>query len=126
MPEEDLTSQLTRILRTFQASTPGVLGAGIISVDGFAIASELPENVEERRVAAMAAAMLALGEQTTSEFEQGKLERVFIDGENGYTIVMSAGPDAVLSAVARKDAKMGLVFLQMERAAQATRKVMAS
>jgi predicted regulator of Ras-like GTPase activity (Roadblock/LC7/MglB family) len=123
--EQDLTSQLTKILRTFQASTPGVLGAGIISVDGFAIASELPESVEERRVAAMAAAMLALGEQTTSEFEQGKLERVFIDGESGYTIVMSAGPDAVLSAVARKDAKMGLVFLQMERAAQATRKAMA-
>lgn len=123
--EEDLTSQLTKILRTFQASTPGVLGAGIISVDGFAIASELPDSVEERRVAAMAAAMLALGEQTTTEFEQGKLERVFIDGANGYTIVMSAGPDAVLSAVARKDAKMGLVFLQMERAAQATRKAMA-
>ena len=124
MAEEDLTGQLTKILRTFQASTPGVLGAGIISVDGFAIASELPESVEERRVAAMAAAMLALGEQTTSEFEQGKLTRVFVEGESGYTIVMSAGPDAVLSAVARKDAKMGLVFLQMERAAQATRKAM--
>lgn len=125
MAEQDLTFQLTKILRTFQMTTPGVLGAGIISVDGFAIATELPASVEERRVAAMAAALLALGAQTTDELAQGALERVFIEGAQGYTIIMSAGPDAVLSAVARKDAKLGLVFLQMERAARATRQAMA-
>ena len=124
MPEKDLTNRLTELLRSFQASTPGVLGAGVISTDGFAIASELPQSVEERRVAAMAAAMLALGEQTTNEFEHGRLERVFIEGTDGYTIIMSAGPEAVLSAVARKDAKMGLVFLQMERAAEGIRAAM--
>lgn len=125
MADKDMTSKLTELLRGFQASTPGVLGAAVISSDGFAIASELPQSVEERRVAAMAAAMLALGEQTTNEFEHGRLERVFVEGADGYTIVMSAGPEAVLSVVARKDAKMGLVFLQMERTAEATRKAMA-
>lgn len=124
MPEKDLTNRLTETLRSFQTSTPGVLGAAVISSDGFAIASELPQSVEERRVAAMAAAMLALGEQTTSEFEHGRLERVFVEGADGYTIIMSAGPEAVLSTVARKDAKMGLVFLQMERTAEAIRKAM--
>lgn len=125
MTEKDLTSTLQDLLRTLQASTPGVVGAGVISADGFAIASELPQSVEERRVAAMAAAMLALGEQTTVEFEHGKLNRVFVEGANGTTIIMSAGPEAVLSVVARKDAKLGLVFLQMERAADAVRKAMA-
>ncbi len=125
MAEKDMTAKLTELLRAFQASTPGVVGAGIISMDGFAIASELPQSVEERRVAGMAAAMLALGEQTTSEFEHGLLERVFVEGEEGYTIIMSAGPDAVLSVVARKDAKLGLVFLQMERAAERVRQAMA-
>ncbi len=121
---QDLTSRLSELLRSLQSSTPGVLGAGIISADGFAIASELPQSVEERRVAGMAAAMLALGEQTTSEFEHGSLERVFVEGKEGHTIIMSAGPEAVLSVVARKDAKLGLVFLQMERTAQAVRKAM--
>lgn len=125
MAEKDLTSTLQDLLRNLQASTPGVLGAGVISVDGFAIASELPQSVEERRVAAMAAAMLALGEQTTIEFEQSKLKRVFVEGENGTTIIMGAGPEAVLSVVARKDAKLGLVFLQMERTAESVRKAMA-
>jgi predicted regulator of Ras-like GTPase activity (Roadblock/LC7/MglB family) len=124
MSEKDLTKQLTDILRGLQSATPGLIGAGVISIDGFAIASELPQSVEERRVAAMAAAMLALGEQTTAEFEQGRLERVFVEGEEGYTIIMSAGTESVLSAVARKDAKLGLVFLQMERAAENVRRVM--
>jgi predicted regulator of Ras-like GTPase activity (Roadblock/LC7/MglB family) len=124
MAEKDMNNKLTDLLRSFQASTPGVLGAGVISVDGFAIASELPQSVEERRVAAMAAAMLALGEQTTSEFEQGRLTRVFIEGDDGYTIIMSAGPEAVLSAVASKNAKLGLIFLQMERTAEGVRKAM--
>lgn len=125
MTEKDLTSTLQDLLRNLQTSTPGVLGAGVISADGFAIASELPHSVEENRVAAMAAAMLALGEQTTVEFEHGGLRRVFVEGETGTTIIMSAGPDAVLSAVARKDAKLGLVFLQMERAAEVVRHAMA-
>ena len=124
MPEKDLTSQLQDVLRNLQATTPGLLGAGVISADGFTIASELPESVEERRVAVMTAAMLALGEQTTSEFEHGKLGRVFIEGESGTTIIMSAGSDAVLCVVARKDARLGLVFLQMERAADSVRKLM--
>jgi len=72
----------------------------------------------------MAAAMLALGEQTTSEFSHGTLDRVFIEGKEGTTVIMSAGPDAVLSAVVRKDAKLGLVFLQMERTVESIRSVM--
>lgn len=120
----DLTTRITQLLRTFQATTPGVVGASVVSNDGFAIVSELPQDIEERRVAAMSAAMLALGEQTTHEFEQGHLERVFVEGERGYTIIVSAGPEAVLSVVARKDAKLGLVFLQMERVAAAVRQAM--
>jgi hypothetical protein len=66
-------------------------GLSVVSVDGFAIASELPVSVEERLVSAMAAAMLALGEQTANEFEHGGLERVFVEGADGYTILTSAG-----------------------------------
>jgi predicted regulator of Ras-like GTPase activity (Roadblock/LC7/MglB family) len=57
--ERDLGAALTEVLRGFQAAAPGVMGSAVVSVDGFAIASELPGSVEERRVSAMAAAMLA-------------------------------------------------------------------
>ncbi len=120
---EDMTTELVQVLRRFQSGTPGVLGCAVISADGFTIASELPMSIEEQRIAAMAAAMLALGEQTTEEFEQGRLQRIFAEGERGHVVVVSAGPDALLSTVTAKDAKLGLVFLQMQRAADRIRQV---
>jgi predicted regulator of Ras-like GTPase activity (Roadblock/LC7/MglB family) len=116
--EKDMSITLTEALRAFQASSPGVMGSAVVSVDGFIIASELPGSVEERRVAAMAAAMLALGEQTSREFDHGGLERVFVEGTGGYTIIRRAGGQAVLAAIAQKDAKLGLIFLQMGRTAE--------
>ena len=125
MMEMNLNMVLTDILRKFKSSTPSILGAAVISTDGFTIASELPTSVEERRVAAMAAAMLGLGEQTTDEFEHGYFKRVFVEGSEGYTVIMSAGNEAVLSAIVSRDAKMGLVFLQMGRTAEAIGKAIA-
>jgi predicted regulator of Ras-like GTPase activity (Roadblock/LC7/MglB family) len=125
MAEQDIGKALTNVLRAFQTSAPGVMGSAVVSVDGFAIAAELPSSVEERRVSAMSAAMLALGEQTAREFEHGGLERVFVEGTEGYTIITSAGPEAVLAAIASRDAKLGLIFLQMGRTAELVREAMS-
>lgn len=122
---EDMMNSLVAILRRFQARTPGVVGSAVISTDGFTIASELPMSIEEERMAAMAAAMLALGEQATQEFDQGKLKRIFVEGERGHIIVVNAGPDALISAIARPDAKLGMVLLQMHRAADHVRQAMS-
>lgn len=116
--DQSMTATLTQILRRFLSGTPGVLGCAVISADGFTIASELPVTIEEERIAAMAAAMLALGEQTTQEFEQGRLQRIFAEGERGHVVVVAAGPDALLSTVTQRDAKLGLIFLQMQRASE--------
>jgi len=126
MAGKDLDKELTAVLSGFQAAAPGVMGSAVVSIDGFAIASELPGSVEERRVSAMSAAMLALGEQTAREFEHGGLERVFVEGSDGYTIVTSAGPEAVLAAIASRDSKLGLIFLQMGRTAEAVRAAMTT
>jgi len=124
--EKGIGKALTDTLRDFQASAPGVMGSAVVSVDGFIIASELPSSVEERRVSAMVAAMLAIGEQTASEFEHGGLDRVFVEGKGGYTIITSAGEEAVLAAIASRDAKLGLIFLQIARTAEAVRQAMES
>lgn len=124
MAKKSMAKALAEVLGGFQGAAPGVMGSAVVSVDGFAVASELPGSVEERRVSAMAAAMLAIGEQTANEFEHGDLERVFVEGVDGYTIVTSAGAEAVLAAIASKDAKLGLIFLQMGRTAEAVKEVM--
>ena len=106
-------------LRDLQASSPAIEASAVVSVDGLSIASALPQEVEEDRVSAMSAAMLSLGERIASELGRGTLDQVYIKGEHGYVILMSVGQEAVLTALARKNAKLGLIFLDMRRAAEA-------
>ncbi|NIV40087.1 MAG: hypothetical protein GWN58_64995 [Anaerolineae bacterium] len=111
------TEQIMARLRDLRAITPDVEASAVVSVDGLTIASDLPADVEEDRVSAMSAAMLSLGERIASELGRGTLDQVYIRGGDGYVILMSIGEDAVLTALARKGAKLGLVFLDMRRAA---------
>ena len=111
------TEQMVSRLRDLQAGTPDVEASAVVSVDGLIIASDLPQDVEEDRVSAMSAAMLSLGERIAGELGRGTLDQVYIRGGNGYVILMSVGEEAVLTALAREDAKLGLLFLHMRRAA---------
>lgn len=112
------TESMTNILKELEAGTPDVEAGAIVSVDGLIMASALPQDVEEDRVAAMSAAMLSLGERTAQELNRGKLNQVFIRGDDGYVLLMNAGEDAVLTVLVRKDAKLGIVFLDMKRAVE--------
>jgi predicted regulator of Ras-like GTPase activity (Roadblock/LC7/MglB family) len=103
-------------LRDLQVSTEAVEAAAIVSVDGLSMASSMPADVEEDRVAAMSAAMLSLGERIASELGRGTLDQVYIKGEKGFVILMAVGEEAVLTVLANEDAKLGLVFLEMKRA----------
>lgn len=105
-------------LRDLQASTPDVEASAVVSVDGLIIASALPSGVEEDRVSAMSAAMLSLGERIASELRRGSLDQVYIRGDHGYVILMSVGEEAVLTVLARSEAKLGLIFLDMRRAVE--------
>jgi len=110
-------------LRDLQASSPDIEASAVVSLDGLTIASALPQGVEEDRVSAMSAAMLSLGERIAGELGRGSLEQVYIKGLNGYVVLMSIGEDAVLTALAREQAKLGLIFLDMRRAAEALTKL---
>lgn len=112
------TQMMVDRLRALQASSSDIEASAIVSVDGLTIASALPQDVEEDRVSAMSAAMLSLGERIATELGRGSLAQVYIKGEKGYVILMSIGEDAVLTALAREQAKLGLIFLDMKRAAE--------
>lgn len=113
------TDQLLECLRDLQASTTDVEAAAIVSVDGLSMASSLPPGIEEDRVSAMSAAMLSLGERISSELTRGELEQVNVRGSNGYVILTAVGEEAVLTVLARKDARLGLILLEVNRAVDA-------
>jgi hypothetical protein len=104
-------------LRDLASGTPDVEASAVVSIDGLIMASALTAGIEEDRVSAMAAAMLSLGERIASELGRGQLDQVYIRGGSGYVILMSVGEEAVLTTLVREDAKLGLIFLDMKRAA---------
>ncbi|MCE7948019.1 MAG: hypothetical protein DYG88_11380 [Chloroflexi bacterium CFX4] len=109
------TEQLVEQLRDLQASSQDVEAAAIVSVDGLSMASVMPAHYEEDRVSAMSAAMLSLGERIAGELGRGNLDTVYVKGQNGYVILMAVGQEAVLTVLAREQAKLGLIFLDMSR-----------
>jgi len=113
-------------LKELQASTPDIEASAVVSLDGLIMASALPADVEEDRVSAMSAAMLSLGERIASELGRGALDQVYIRGERGYVVLLAVGEEAVLTVLARPQAKLGLLFLDMRRAAEDLARILAS
>jgi len=112
------SDQMVERLRNMQAAAPDIEASAVVSVDGLIMASALQQGVEEDRVSAMSAAMLSLGERISSELGRAGLEQVYIKGNAGSIVLTSIGEEAVLTAMARQDAKLGMIFLEMRRAAE--------
>jgi uncharacterized protein len=110
--------QIQQHLKALVSNTPDVEGAAMVSSDGLIISSVLPAGTDEDRVSAMAAALLSLGERTSSELQRGALEQMYVKGAGGYIILMQAGPEAVLETIAGANAKLGMVLLDMKRSVQ--------
>jgi len=105
-------------LNQMHQNSPDIEASAIVSVDGLTIASALPHGVEEDRVSAMSAAMLSLGERISGELGRGDLEQIYIKGSQGSVMLMAVGTDAVLTVLAREQAKLGLILLDIRRAVQ--------
>jgi uncharacterized protein len=112
--EERLADALNRLMDESQE----VSAAALVSLDGFTMASALPDGMQEDRVGAMSAAILGLGERAAAELGRGQLSQVFIEGDGGYVMLIAAGDRAVLTCLAETDAKLGLVLYDMRVAAQ--------
>ena len=111
------SDMLTSILTDLNGSSADIEASGIISTDGLMMASVLPAAMDEDRVGAMSAAMLSLGDRTAQELARGELEQVLIKGDSGYVLMTHAGKEAVLTVLAKPNAKLGLIFLDVKRAA---------
>jgi len=110
--------RLVAALDTLMEHSQDVQAAALVSLDGFTMASALPEGMQEDRVGAMSAAILGLGERAAAELGRGHLSQVFIEGAGGYVLLMAAGDRAVLTVMSSPDSKLGLVLYDMRDTAE--------
>jgi predicted regulator of Ras-like GTPase activity (Roadblock/LC7/MglB family) len=112
---ENTSETLDDILKKLLSAIPEVKAAAIVSAEGLPIASALPQGIDETRIAAMTAALLSLSERAVIEMEKGEFEQLYVRGNEGYLLVLQAGPNAVLTVSTTKDVRLGLIFLDCKR-----------
>ena len=113
----DIDQQLTDALRRLRQASPHVLGAAVVTGDGFVVASDLPDDSYEKKVTVMAMAMLTMGLETADELGSSDVERVLVESKDSYIVMVGAGLGAVLAAVAAKEMALGLLLLAMKQTA---------
>lgn len=112
-------------LSDLNATSTDIEASALVSMDGLMMAAELPGTQDEDHVAAMSAAILSIGERTAVELSRGELEQILIKGKKGYVLVTHTGPDAVITVVAKSTARLGMIFLDVKRAAAIMERLIA-
>lgn len=123
MAKVSKSEALNAVLGSLSSTSGDIEACAVVSTDGLMMASNFPAGMDEDRMAAMSAALLAMGERTSKELNRGNLQQVFVRGERGLVVMMAAGNDGVLAALCSQNAKLGLIFLDMARAAQELSKI---
>ena len=115
------TDGIVAELDRLRTRSSDIEAAAVISIEGLAVATSSGDEVDEERLGAMSAAMLALGERISAELGRGTLDQVLIQGDAGYAVLMPLDENSVLCALAGEEAKLGLVYLDLQRALSAVR-----
>lgn len=123
MPTVSKTEALNSVLASLSATSGDIEACAVVSVDGLMMASNFPAGLEEDRVGAMAASLLGMSERASKELDRGALQQIFVRGQGGNVVIMAAGPEGVLVVLCSQNAKLGLIFLDMQRAAQELAKI---
>ena len=119
------SAALEKILTEIKQNINDIYAIAIVSQEGLPIASLLPEDMDDIKIAAITAAMLSLGEKAASELKKGFMEELIVSGENGYIITVAAGKNAVLTVSIPTSVKLGLLFHYLKPAAEKIGKLLS-
>ncbi|MFQ6120336.1 MAG: roadblock/LC7 domain-containing protein [Methanosarcinales archaeon] len=98
--------------------------SAVVSRDGLLMLSDMPSrSTSAETFAAMAATMLGAAETATTELRKGVPDRVIVESEHGKLVAIGAGPKALLVVMTAPDAGLGLILVELEKAAEKIKKV---
>ena len=95
----------------------GVEACAAVSRDGLLIRSSLQKEQFAESFAAMSATMLGAAETASIELGKGVPNRVIVESSQGRLIAVGAGRKALLVVIVNQDAGLGLVLLELDKAA---------
>ncbi len=108
-------SKITDTLRVLRTSTPEIIGAVVVNMEGFVVSSLLPSDVDEELIAGMAASLLGVGERISADLMGSNMEQIYARSPKGYIVLQAINSEAALVILVTREAKLGLVFLEVKR-----------
>lgn len=112
-----MANEIEAILKNLLRRTPHIKAASVINIEGIALASALEPGTNEESFAAMSAAILGLGENVLEEIRGGALREIYIKGEDKMVVIAGAGKEGVLAVSVMSEAPLGLILVEVRRAA---------
>lgn len=124
MTQQFRSDALEGELKKLYTIVTGVKATVIVNNDGLLVAAYPTQNEENPhqnptsspQVAAMSATLIGLAEKTLVRLDQGDLERLLMEAEDGTMVVYPAGRASV-AVLVEKDAHLGRVLYAMKQAA---------
>ncbi len=116
--------ELTKTLRDLERRNSDIEASALVSSDGLVIASALPSEVDEAKVAAMTAAIQSVAERVAAELGRGRNVMTYIEGTEGGILITNVTEDVLLSVVLRPGAKLGLALFDAKSYAKRLRDIL--
>lgn len=114
---KDNSKLLKDVLDKLISYNPDILSALVVSQDGLNVASGIP-HADDDAMALIASDLIDMAENFCERLEQGKLNRVLLEGGERTTVVVRAGKHAVLAVLTPASTKLGMITLSMRQAAE--------
>jgi predicted regulator of Ras-like GTPase activity (Roadblock/LC7/MglB family) len=114
-PSKNNSQLLEEVLGELVAHNPEILSALVVSDDGLNVASGIPYYNDDE-VALSMSDLADMAEDFSDRLDQGKLNRILLEGEKRTTVVIRSSKHTILVVLIPSDAKIGLVTQSMRRA----------
>ncbi|MGQ4833008.1 MAG: roadblock/LC7 domain-containing protein [Candidatus Asgardarchaeia archaeon] len=121
MADNPLYKELQNIMNEANRMFPDAQIDGLVlaTEDGIIISHTLSAEIATEEdipnIAAAAAVLYKLGNDTVNDMEKGDLEGVFVHGDEGYILIGRVGV-AILMILAKKEAKTGVLLHVLNKA----------
>lgn len=107
--------RVTDVLRGLRTTSPEVIGAVVVSRDGFIVASVIPNEIDEDLIGGMASTLLGVGERIATDLMRAEMEQIYVRSPKGFIIVNAVGQESALVLLVTRDAKLGMIFIELRR-----------
>lgn len=109
---------LKQALEELSQRSKMINAAAIVSNDGLIKAELLSADIEPNRFGAMCASLLSLAKRVTHDATCGELKLVLLEGTLGAMIIVQIANKGVLAVVAKPEAQIGKLFIDVRETAQ--------